>query len=69
MYQIYIQVPAEVGIRSPGTRVTDSFEMELNPGPLEEQPQLLAPGPSLQLLHRDSYMPTFITTQFARTKL
>jgi hypothetical protein len=60
---------AKEGIRSPGTGVTDSFEVELNPGPLEEQPRLLIPEPSLQPLHRDSYMPMFIITEFAKAKL
>ena len=42
-----------IGIRSPGTGVTDSCELpygcwELNPGPLEEQSVLLTAEPFLQ---------------------
>jgi hypothetical protein len=39
------------GVRFPGTRITDSWELlcwELNLGPLEEQPVLLTTEPSLQ---------------------
>ena len=45
----------EESVRFPGMGVTDSCELpcrcwELNPGPLEEQPMLLATELSLQLL-------------------
>jgi hypothetical protein len=46
-------LPACEGVRSPGTGVTDRYELlcgcwELNPVPLEEQPVLSTTKPSLQ---------------------
>ena len=44
-----------MGVRSPGTEVTDSCELpcgcwELNSGPLEEQSVCFSPEPSLRIL-------------------
>ena len=50
-----------VGVRSPGTRVTDGCKMtcgcwELNWGPLKEQPVLLTAEPSLHPQHYYFYL-------------